>query len=201
MASRCYYEVLAVRQDANASEIKKSYHAQALRYHPDKNKGDEEATEIFKQARRPSQRSTRMTFRQYALGSSQVQEAYEVLSNSQERAYYDDNREQVLMSDDEDEDEKETAEVEAELDLYKWASREAFVDFTHGATHAPRPLRPHRARRGPARPNHTRPPPRMQRSGGRFLLCVPRRLPRAARAREDRQAWRRASARLWGRGL
>ena len=71
-----------------------------------------------------------------------MQEAYEVLSNLQERAYYDDNREQVLMSDDEDEDEKQTAEVEAELDFYKWASREAFVDFTHGATHASAPTAP-----------------------------------------------------------
>ena len=71
-----------------------------------------------------------------------MQEAYEVLSNLQERAYYDDNREQVLMSDDEDEDEKQTAEVEAELDFYKWASREAFVDFTHGATHATAPTAP-----------------------------------------------------------
>jgi len=69
-----------------------------------------------------------------------VQEAYEVLSNPQERAYYDDNREQVLMSDDEDEEEKQAAEVEAELDFYKWASRDAFVDFSHGATpHAPTP--------------------------------------------------------------
>ena len=69
-----------------------------------------------------------------------MQEAYEVLSNPQERAYYDDNREQVLMSDDEDEEEKQAAEVEAELDFYKWASRDAFVDFSHGATpHAPTP--------------------------------------------------------------
>ena len=54
MTSRCYYEVLAVRQDASAGEIKKSYHTQALRYHPDKNAGDNEATEMFKQARYPS---------------------------------------------------------------------------------------------------------------------------------------------------
>ena len=71
-----------------------------------------------------------------------MQEAYEVLSNLQERAYYDDNREQVLMSDDEDEDEKQTAEVAAELDFYKWASREAFVDFSHGATRATAPTAP-----------------------------------------------------------
>ena len=54
MTSRCYYEVLAVEQDASVGEIKKSYHAQALKYHPDKNAGDEQATEMFRQARRPS---------------------------------------------------------------------------------------------------------------------------------------------------
>ena len=53
MTSRCYYEVLAVQQDASAAEIKKSYHAQALKYHPDKNAGDDRATEMFRQARHP----------------------------------------------------------------------------------------------------------------------------------------------------
>ena len=61
-----------------------------------------------------------------------MKEAYEVLSDAQERGYYDDNRDFVLVSDDE-EDEKEYNEVEAELDLYKWCSREAFVDFSNGA--------------------------------------------------------------------
>ncbi len=69
-----------------------------------------------------------------------MQEAYEVLSNLQERAYYDDNREQVLMSDGEDEDETQTAEVETELDFYRWASREAFVDFSHVAVFGPATL-------------------------------------------------------------
>ena len=108
--SRCFYEVLGVSQDASVGEIKKCYHAQALRYHPDKNAGDSEATEMFKQ----------------------VKEAYEVLSDTQERAFYDGNRDHVLASDDE-EDEKEYNEAEAELDLYKWSSREAFVDFTYAA--------------------------------------------------------------------
>ena len=53
MTSRCYYEVLAVQQDASAAEIKKSYHAQALKYHPDKNAGDDRSTEMFRQARHP----------------------------------------------------------------------------------------------------------------------------------------------------
>ena len=53
MTGRCYYEVLAVQQDASAAEIKKSYHTQALKYHPDKNAGDDRATEMFRQARHP----------------------------------------------------------------------------------------------------------------------------------------------------
>lgn len=51
MSTRCYYDVLGVNQDASVGEIKKSYHAQALRWHPDKNAGDDEATEMFKQVR------------------------------------------------------------------------------------------------------------------------------------------------------
>ena len=106
-ALTCYYEVLGVPQDATAAAIKKSYHAKALKYHPDKNSGDDAATARFKE----------------------VQEAYEILSDPQERAYYDDNREDVLGSD--EEDEKEYHEVEAELDAVQWCSREAFVDFSN----------------------------------------------------------------------
>jgi putative sterol carrier protein len=102
-----------------------------------------------------------------------VQEAYEVLSNLQERAYYDDNREQVLMSDGEDEDETQTAEVEAELDFYRWASREAFVDFSHGATQ-PTAAHAHAKRHPPLTPED------ISRSGGRLLLGLLRRLPQAA---------------------
>ena len=78
-ATQCFYEVLGVNQDATVAEIKKSYHTQALRYHPDKSGGDEEATEMFRR----------------------VQEAYEVLSNPLERRYYDDNRDELLNSDEE----------------------------------------------------------------------------------------------------
>ena len=60
-----------------------------------------------------------------------MQEAYEVLSNPQERAYYDDNREHVLGSD--EDEEEEDGEAAAELDSAKWCSREAWVDFTWDA--------------------------------------------------------------------
>eukprot|EP00966_Prymnesium_polylepis_P154687 3571742-Prymnesium_polylepis.1 len=170
MATRCYYDVLGVRQDATTAEIKKSYHAQALRWHPDKNAGDAEATEMFKQ----------------------VQEAYELLSDPQERAYYDDHRDGLLASDDDDDDDKECNEVEAELDLYKWCSREAFVDFSYGGRHACE--RTQRALCPVRRPtacadvlSRIASPPHSRR---RLLLSLRKGLRGPARAGEDGKEWR-----------
>ena len=67
MAKRDYYEVLGVQKGATAEEIKKAYRKLAVKYHPDKNPGDKEAEEKFKE-----------------LG-----EAYEVLSDADKRARYD----------------------------------------------------------------------------------------------------------------
>lgn len=64
---RDYYEVLGVAKSANADEIKKAYRKAAIKYHPDKNPGDKEAEEKFKEAA----------------------EAYDVLSNPDKRARYD----------------------------------------------------------------------------------------------------------------
>ena len=64
---RDYYEVLGVARNANADEIKKAYRKAAIKYHPDKNPGDKEAEEKFKEAA----------------------EAYDVLSNPEKRARYD----------------------------------------------------------------------------------------------------------------
>ena len=64
---RDYYEVLGVARNANADEIKKAYRKAAIKYHPDKNPGDKEAEEKFKEAA----------------------EAYDVLSNPDKRARYD----------------------------------------------------------------------------------------------------------------
>ena len=64
---RDYYEVLGVDKNASADEIKKAYRKKAIQYHPDKNPGDKEAEEKFKEAA----------------------EAYEVLSNPDKRARYD----------------------------------------------------------------------------------------------------------------
>jgi molecular chaperone DnaJ len=64
---RDYYEILGVNRNADADAIKASYRKLALKYHPDRNPGDKEAEENFKEAA----------------------EAYEVLRNSQKRNIYD----------------------------------------------------------------------------------------------------------------
>ena len=67
MAKRDYYEVLGVNKSANKDEIKKAYRKLALKYHPDKNKGDKVSEEKFKEA----------------------SEAYHVLSDEKRKTNYD----------------------------------------------------------------------------------------------------------------
>src|SRR5262245_10846131 len=64
---RDYYEVLGVERDASAEDIKKAYRKVAMKYHPDKNPGDQAAEEKFKEA----------------------SAAYQILCDPERRAQYD----------------------------------------------------------------------------------------------------------------
>ncbi|KAJ8925946.1 hypothetical protein NQ315_009798 [Exocentrus adspersus] len=72
---KCYYEILDVARDASDADIKVAYRKLALKWHPDKNLDNSDlAKEQFQM----------------------VQQAYDVLSDRQERAWYDNHREQIL---------------------------------------------------------------------------------------------------------
>jgi DnaJ-class molecular chaperone len=67
MTKKDFYEILGVGRDASAEEIKKAYRKLAMQYHPDKNPGNKEAEEKFKEAA----------------------EAYDVLSSAEKKGRYD----------------------------------------------------------------------------------------------------------------
>ncbi|KAL8898359.1 MAG: hypothetical protein Q9207_006743 [Kuettlingeria erythrocarpa] len=77
---KCYYELLEVDEQASEEEIKKAYRKKALELHPDRNYGNvEESTNLF----------------------ANVQSAYEILSDAQERAWYDSHRREILRGEEE----------------------------------------------------------------------------------------------------
>lgn len=97
---RCHYVVLGLEEDADVSEIKKSFRKLALKYHPDKNQGNEsEAAAQFREC----------------------QQAYATLSDAQERAWYDKHKEALLM--------KSGAYEDKEVNLGPYCSTSCYVGF------------------------------------------------------------------------
>ena len=97
---RCCYEILGVERDASDAEIKKSYRRLALKWHPDKNTDNsEESTRVF----------------------TEIQQAYEVLIDPQERAWYDKHREQIIRGGDD--------YVDNSINLMKYFSASVYRGF------------------------------------------------------------------------
>jgi DnaJ family protein A protein 5 len=72
---RCHYEVMELERSAAIADVKKQYKKLALKWHPDRNHGEEEkATQNFKE----------------------ISASYAVLSDPNERKWYDDHRESIL---------------------------------------------------------------------------------------------------------
>ncbi|OQR86497.1 DnaJ domain containing protein [Achlya hypogyna] len=107
---RCHYDVLGVARDITAADLRKAFFKLALKWHPDKIKADqdvEEATQIFQE----------------------IQSAYEVLSDPQERQWYDDHREQILRGDDGTDHTTE----EDPLDIMRYFSTTVYKGFKDDA--------------------------------------------------------------------
>ncbi|KAH8261679.1 hypothetical protein KR044_013256 [Drosophila immigrans] len=98
---RCYYEELGLSRDSDEADIKTAYRKLALRWHPDKNPDClAEAKERFQL----------------------IQQAYEVLSDAQERAWYDNHREQILRG-------KNSEYSENCLDVFQYFSNSCYKGF------------------------------------------------------------------------
>ena len=95
----CFYEVLGVPSTATDEDIKQGYRKLALRWHPDKNRDNPDATAVFQG----------------------LQEAYATLSDPQERAWYDGHKNQILRGD----ADVEGGDDPSGINLYRYFTRDA----------------------------------------------------------------------------
>ncbi|CAH8543180.1 unnamed protein product [Schistosoma turkestanicum] len=104
---RCYYELLGVPQNVEQVDLKKAYYKLSLQWHPDKNT-TEDTTVIFQE----------------------IQEAYKVLSDPQERAWYDKHRAQILLGNGRDTQMGGTSDYqESRVDVFQYFTRSCFEKF------------------------------------------------------------------------
>ncbi|PIA63100.1 hypothetical protein AQUCO_00200848v1 [Aquilegia coerulea] len=105
---RCHYEILGINRDCSPEEIRSAYRKLALQLHPDKliktGVSEEQATAAFQE----------------------LVNAYEVLSDPKERAWYDSHRSQILFSDSKSSKSKSTGSVP---DLYSYFSNSVYSGF------------------------------------------------------------------------
>ncbi|CAH8606120.1 unnamed protein product [Schistosoma bovis] len=104
---KCYYELLGVTQNVEQVDLKKAYYKLSLQWHPDKNT-KEDTTVIFQE----------------------IQEAYKVLSDPQERAWYDKHRAQILQGNGRGTQMGETSDYqESRVDVFQYFTRSCFEKF------------------------------------------------------------------------
>lgn len=105
---KCHYEILGVEVSATADDLKKAYRQQALIHHPDKNPHrQEEAAKYF----------------------TLVQKAYEVLSDPQERSWYDRNRDAILGKARQKSRQQKNGNAPTIDDLMAFFNSSAYTDF------------------------------------------------------------------------
>ncbi|KAF7458841.1 DnaJ domain-containing protein [Cryptosporidium felis] len=105
----CYYSILQVDSKATFDEIRQAYKQLSLKWHPDKNRGNtEEATQRFQS----------------------ISAAYEVLSDPNERSWYDSHKKQILSENKTGNTYENDPDYDPlEINIWKYFSREVFEDF------------------------------------------------------------------------